>query len=111
MKKRALQVLKQDKLAHRLWGHNNPLNLGQIKAMEQAVSNCFQLIQGPPGNFIYNYMRDACEGSGSRVGSAARHCMNYAAFTWCKALCSSNVLYKRVGMTKTFTLQAPFAWE
>ena len=49
MKTKALQLLKQDIFAHTLWTRNNPLNPGQIKAIEQAVTNCFQLIQGPPG--------------------------------------------------------------
>ena len=49
MKDKALQVLKEDKLAHKLWTHDIRLNSGQIEAIKQAVTNCFQLIQGPPG--------------------------------------------------------------
>ena len=46
---KALQVLEKDKLAHKLWTHDIQLNSGQIEAIEQAVTNRFQLIQGPPG--------------------------------------------------------------
>ena len=47
---KALQVLKEDKLAHKLWTAGGiQLNPGQTEAIERAVTNCFQLIQGPPG--------------------------------------------------------------
>ena len=43
-------MLKEDKLAHKLWTAGGiQLNPGQTEAIERAVTNCFQLIQGPPG--------------------------------------------------------------
>ena len=45
----ALAVLKTDTIAHTLWTHSTRLNVAQIKAMQLAITNCFQLIQGPPG--------------------------------------------------------------
>ena len=46
---KALQILKSDKLARRLWKLDKPLNEVQLEAMELALENRFQLIQGPPG--------------------------------------------------------------
>ena len=50
MKEKALQVLSSDKLAQELWTADRiQLNRRQKEAIEKAVTNCFQLIQGPPG--------------------------------------------------------------
>ena len=51
---KALDVLRTDRIAHSLWTReeikeHKSLNKEQKKAIEDALMNCFQLIQGPPG--------------------------------------------------------------
>ena len=50
LEKEFLKVLKTDKMAHSLWTpHDIKLNPVQLRAIELALTNSFQLIQGPPG--------------------------------------------------------------
>jgi len=44
--------IRQDPLVYQLWSGRQPqqLNKEQEEAVETAVQNKFQLIQGPPGN-------------------------------------------------------------
>jgi len=49
--------IKQDPLVYKLWSGRQQLNREQREAVEIAVQNKFQLIQGPPGNdFLYFYI-------------------------------------------------------
>ena len=44
-----LKVLERDRMARTLWKRNSALNPVQLRAMRLALTNSFQLIQGPPG--------------------------------------------------------------
>ena len=51
---KALDVLRTDRIANSLWTHDKKhksLNEDQKKAIKYALTNCFQLIQGPPGQY------------------------------------------------------------
>ena len=52
--KKALQVFREDRMAYTLWGCDIQLNDVQKEAIKKAITNCFYLIQGPPGetNFL-----------------------------------------------------------
>lgn len=45
----ALQIMKTDPLACQIWDSEVQLNDLQKEAVERALKNKFQLIQGPPG--------------------------------------------------------------
>ena len=45
----ALCVFRTDPMAHLLWTNGFELNTIQKEAIQAALTNCFQMIQGPPG--------------------------------------------------------------
>ena len=51
----ACKLFHRDKLARTLWSNGKMLNPVQIQAVELALCNNFQLIQGPPGWYLRVY--------------------------------------------------------
>ena len=43
-----------------MWGTKKSLNQLQQKALKQGMKNRFQLIQGPPGEYVCRYFLPSC---------------------------------------------------
>ena len=51
----AMRVFLRDPMAHTLWTNDSELNKVQKEAITAALTNCFQLIQGPPGEYALRH--------------------------------------------------------